>query len=493
MKFFHLSDLHIGLKLFHRDLLADQACVLHQITEYAKAERPDAVVIAGDLYDRAVPSAEAVETFDRFVSELTEAAPGAAILMISGNHDSAQRINCYRGILQRSNLYMIGLPPQRPEDHIEKVTLTDAFGPVNFYLLPYVRPSMVRGVFTKENTEKFKNNSPEVSEKTVGIKNESPEAYDRTVGRNKDIQETFDPTVGINKDFPEAFDSTVVQRKDFSEVSDPTVVQSSDSPEVFEKTDGIKNESPEAYDPTVGVKSDFSDGSDPTAVLSYEEALRGLLAREEIDARERNVLVSHQFYLPAGVAAGEVERMDSEVQTVGNIDAISAEVLSPFDYAALGHIHKPMKVGSEFIRYCGSPMPYSISEAGQKKGIIVVELGEKGEVSTRVLPLGSPHGVRVVRGTLDEVLRQGCDDYVSVILTDKVDLDVLDMQDRLRAAFPNLLEIRRESVRGADYEKGTLPQKELDPFELCCSFLGELDGGEQELLRDVIRTVQERI
>lgn len=434
MKFFHLSDLHIGLKLFHRDLLADQACVLHQITEYAKAEQPDAVVIAGDLYDRAVPSAEAVETFDRFVSELTEAVPKAAILMISGNHDSAPRINCYRGILQRSNLYMIGLPPQRPEDHIEKVTLTDAFGPVNFYLLPYVRPSMVRGVFTKENTEKFKNNSPEVSEKTVGIKNESPEAYDRTVG----------------------------------------------------------------------LKSDFSDGSDPTAALSYEETLRRLIVREEVDVRVRNVLVSHQFYLPAGVAAGEVERMDSEVQTVGNIDAVSAEVLSPFDYAALGHIHKPMKVGSEFIRYCGSPMPYSISEAGQKKGIIVVEMGEKprarnseGEgaafLTTRVLPLGSPHGVRVVRGALDEVLRQGCDDYVSVILTDKVDLDVLDMQDRLRAAFPNLLEIRRESGRGADYEKGALPQKEMDPFELCCSFLGELDGGEQELLRDVIRTVQERM
>ena len=112
--------------------------------------------------------------------------------------------------------------------------------------------------------------------------------------------------------------------------------------------------------------------------LSYNETLRRLIGREEINEAERNVLVSHQFYLPAGKNADEVERMDSEMRTVGNIDEVSADILERFDYAALGHIHKPMKAGSEFFRYCGTPLACSVSEAKQQKGIIMVEMEDKG-------------------------------------------------------------------------------------------------------------------
>lgn len=374
MKIFHLSDLHIGLRLYNRDLKEDQEAVFKEIADYAAEEQPDAIVIAGDLYDRAVPSAEAVEVFDRFVECLTAAAPGAVLMMISGNHDSGPRINCFRGILARQNLYMIGMPPKRPEDRIQQVTLFDEYGPVHVYLLPFVRPSMVR--------------------ETLGAAPEEP--------------------------------------------------------------------------------------------LSYEEALRRLLAREEICTEERNVLVSHQFYLPDGTDADTVERMDSEIRTIGNIDRVSSSVLEPFDYAALGHIHKPMKAGEERFCYCGTPLPVSVSEAGQKKGIVVVELGEKGKVKTRVLPLHPLRQVRIIRGALEEVLSQACGDYVSILLTDKEDLNVLDMQDRLRAAFPRLLEIRRETVRRADYQALPAPVKELDPFALCCAFLKEADPEEQEILRDVI-------
>ena len=130
-----------------------------------------------------------------------------------------------------------------------------------------------------------------------------------------------------------------------------------------------------------------------------------------------------------------------------------------FDYAALGHIHKPMKVGSEFIRYCGTPLACSVSEAGQQKGIIMVEMGEKGDVKTTVLPLKPLRQVRVIQGELEEVLRQACQDYVTVILTDRVDLDILDMQDRIRRAFPYLLEIRRENQRKAEYGKKMISEK----------------------------------
>ena len=380
MKFFHLSDLHIGLKLFNRDLREDQEYILRQITDLAVREQPQAVVIAGDIYDKAVPSAEAVEVFDRFIAGLNAALPDAAVMMIAGNHDSSPRINCFRSVLSRQNVYMIGQPPRAEGEQIEKVTLEDECGPVNFYLLPFVRPSMVKQL------------------------------------------------TGVDE-----------------------------------------------------------NGNN----LSYDETLRRLIGHEEIDLSQRNVIVSHQFYLPAGTHAEDVERMDSEIRTVGNIDQVSVEILEPFDYAALGHIHKPMKAGSEFIRYCGTPLACSVSEAGQQKGIVMVELGKKGDRKTTVLPLEPLRQVRVIRGELEEVLGQACGDYATVILTDKADLDVLDMQDRIRSAFPNLLEIRRETVRRADYGRTYAVQEELDPFELCCAFLNEPDDEEKALLRDVINTVQE--
>ena len=386
MKFFHLSDLHIGLKLIDRDLREDQEYILNQIIEAAKTEIPDAIVIAGDIYDKAVPSAEAVEVFDHFIGKLHDAVPDTVIMMISGNHDSAPRVNCFRSVLGRQKIYMIGLPPQREDEHIEKVTLCDEYGPVNFYLLPFVKPSMVK---------------------------------------------------------------------------------------MITKTDENGNN------------------------LSYNETLHRLIWREEINENERNILVSHQFYLPVGKDADQVERMESEIRTVGNIDQVSADILEKFDYAALGHIHKPMKVGSEFYCYCGTPLACSMSEAGQEKGIVVVEIKEKKSQSMpeeymekKVLPLIPLRQVKQIKGDLETVLSQSCGDYVTVIITDKVDLDVIDMQDRLRLAFPCLLEIRRETMRQANYTGKTAAEKLLNPFQLCCEFLSSVDDEEKEILQDIINTVQ---
>ena len=153
MKFFHLSDLHIGLKLIERDLREDQEYIFEQIIRLAKEQQPDAMVIAGDIYDKAVPSAEAVEIFDSFMKNLSEEMPQMPVMIISGNHDSAARLNCFRSILSRQNVYMIGTPPTTEEEHIEKVTLQDAYGDLHFYLLPFVKPSMVREIVgTREDT-----------------------------------------------------------------------------------------------------------------------------------------------------------------------------------------------------------------------------------------------------------------------------------------------------------------------------------------------------
>ena len=379
MKLFHLSDLHIGLKLYNRDLLEDQKYVFDQIIKYAKEEAPDVILIAGDIYDKAVPSAEAVEVFDDFIAELANETI-STVMTISGNHDSAPRVDTYRRVLAKQKLFMIGKPPVMPDEYIEKVTLTDEFGPVNFYLLPFVKPSMVK-LITGTDAD----------------------------GRN----------------------------------------------------------------------------------LSYNEAMHALIARENIDPNERNVFVSHQFYLPVGKTAEDIERMESEIRTVGNIDEISADFLATFDYAALGHIHKPMTVGDDRFRYSGTPMSYSVSEAGQKKGVVMVTLREKGSApSISVLPLEPLHEVRVIEDTLEEILKQGCDDYVTAVLTDKVEFDIFDMQARLRAAFPNLLEIRRVNTQRADYSRKIQADEELDPYELCCSFLKDIDEDSLAIIRDIINSIE---
>lgn len=378
MRLFHLSDLHIGLKLMNRDLTEDQQYIFNKIVRYAKERQPDAIMIAGDIYDKAVPSAEAVSLFDDFVTSLKGAVPQSTIMMISGNHDSAPRIDCFRQVLLKQNLYMVGNPPEKEEDHIERITLNDNYGPVHFYLLPFVKPSMVKNI------------------------------------------------IGTN------------------------------------------------------------DGRN----YSYNETLKKLIEREEINTEDRNVLISHQFYLPVNKKAEEIERADSEIRTAGNIDEVSGEVLLPLDYAALGHIHKPMKVGSDIYRYCGTPLAYSMSEAGQDKGIIEIEMKEKGIVETQVLPLKPLHELRIIEGELKDVLEQSCDDFVRVILTDKKDLNIFEMQEKLKNAFPRLLEIRRENIRKNNYQAVVKKDVKMDPFSLCTDFLNGVDEEEKELLEDIINHVK---
>ena len=246
MRFFHLSDLHLGIKLYEHDLLKDQKAVLDEIVALTRQYQPDAVVFAGDIYDRSVPPVEAVALFDDFMTQLRAALPNGEIMLIFGNHDSAQRLDVFRSELSDRGIHMIGNPPMQKGETIERITLTDDFGAVNFYLLPFVRPGMVRLVTgTKEN--------------------------------------------GDN--------------------------------------------------------------------LSYPEAFSRLLALSPLNPDERNVLVSHQFFLPDGGDAENIERAENEVKQVGNLDAIPASLIADFDCAALGHIHKPMKVGSETLRYCGIGVP----------------------------------------------------------------------------------------------------------------------------------------
>ncbi|MDE6312482.1 MAG: exonuclease SbcCD subunit D [Lachnospiraceae bacterium] len=376
MRILHTSDLHLGLRLKNYDLKEDQEYILKQVAEKAQEQKPDVMIIAGDIYDKAIPSAEAVHLFDGFVTELTERCPQMTILIISGNHDSPERIDCYSSILCRQNLYLAGLVPTEGE-FLKKVVLTDSFGVVNFYLLPFVKPFFVRSLMPKE-------------------------------------------------------------------------------------------------------------------AVTYEDAVRILLEREEIDRSQRNVLVSHQFYVTGN---SQVQRSQSEILTVGNVDAVSSELILDFDYAALGHIHTPMRAGAEHLRYCGTPLPYALDEAGQEKGMLLITLGEKGsELQIEKIPLTPLRQARKIEGKLFQVLMQASDDYVSVVLTDEEDLDTLDMQVKLREAFPHLMEIHRSKGIQINYQTAEqLKLEEVNPFQMFCEFYPDITQEEKEILQDIINEVKEEV
>ena len=198
MKFFHLSDLHIGKQLHRYNLKEDQQVILKEVITYAKELRPDAIVIAGDIYDKSVPSAEAVNVFDEFLTDLSEITPEIPILIISGNHDSPDRLKYASEILKRHHIYLAGNVPERPEEHIEKVTLHDAYGEVDFYLLPFMKPAYVKNIFADGTPETYSDAVKEIIKRGkidykdkrnvlvshqfyVGEKAESPETCDSEV------------------------------------------------------------------------------------------------------------------------------------------------------------------------------------------------------------------------------------------------------------------------------------------------------------------------
>ncbi len=377
MKFLHLSDLHIGKQLHHYNLLEEQADLLHQVVEHVKNEGPDAVIIAGDVYDTPVPSAEAVAVFDSFLSELDSLDNQVTICIIAGNHDSAKRLDYASQILAKHAIHIAGMPPVCEEEHLKKVTLSDAFGEVDIWLLPFVKPSHVRKLYPEES-------------------------------------------------------------------------------------------------------------------LSYSEAVKRLLEREEIDITKRNILVSHQFY--AGGGASPVTS-ESEVHVVGGIDNVDTTLLDKFDYAALGHIHKGQKIGKESNRYPGTIFPYSVSEAGEKSALLV-ELGEKGTpVTLTQLPLQPKRKVRSLKGELAEVLAQAteenCHDYVSITLTDEIEAS--HPREMLEEKYDHILEIRIDNARTRQLlALSDVEMESLQPYDAFSNFFQEMNGrtmteAEEAVLKKVLQ------
>lgn len=387
MRFFHLSDLHIGKQLHHYNLREDQEHILAEVISYAEKLHPDAVVIAGDIYDKSVPSGDAVTVFDDFLTRLSAVKPVIPILVIAGNHDSAQRLDYASRLLGSHQIYIAGKAPESEEDHLKKITLTDEYGKVNFYLMPFLKPGYVRGLCGGEMPE------------------------------------------------------------------------------------------------------------------SYTAAVQAVLEREEIDPGERNVIVSHQFYTGRDSRTGEEispKTCDSELLSVGGIDNVDISVLKEFDYAALGHLHGAQKAGSENVRYCGTLLKYSVSEAGQEKTLHLVTLGAKGDpANVEKLPLHPLRDVRRVRGELEEIISaadpEHRDDYVSVTLTDEI--DPYKPKEQLQKVYSHILEVRMDNERTRkklEFDEGEIRME--DPLDVFSDFYREMQGREMsEEETEILRFVFDKV
>lgn len=366
MKFFHLSDLHIGKTLHHYNLREDQENILNQVIQKAEELNPDAILIAGDVYDKSMPSAEAVNIFDDFLTRLTLIRPAIPIIIISGNHDSGERLDFASGILKHHQVYLSGKVPESSEESLRKVTLEDEHGKVHFWLLPFVKPAYVKHLWEE--------------------------------GESK----------------------------------------------------------------------------------SYHDTVQELINREHIDfANERNVLLSHQFYINGKESP---LTSDSETISVGGIDQVDVRAVKDFDYVALGHLHRPQKVGEEKIRYCGTLLKYSVSEADHKKSLTVVELPEKDAAPIiTAVPLKPLRDVRRKSGTLEEVLAnavtEDLEDYVGITLTDERELFM--PKEQLQGKYGRILEVRLENRKTR--EGLTDPAREailLEPFAVFRDFYEKMRGRE---------------
>lgn len=382
MKFFHLSDLHIGKQLHGFSLIEDQKYILNQILDMIRERRPDAVLIAGDIYDKSAPSAEAVSVFDEFLTGLAGIEKGPVICIVSGNHDSQERLSFGSRLFLEHKIYIVGNAPGRDMPEMQKIILEDQEGEVSVYLLPFFRPSFVREI-------------PGMEE-----------------------------------------------------------------------------------------------------VKTYEEAMRGLIAAAEPDFSSRNVLLCHQFFTSSGK---EPERSDSETVNVGGQDNIDVSAVAGFDYVAAGHIHRPQNIGSGNVRYCGSPLKYSVSEAGWDKSVTEVVLGKKGEVTMEKIPLKPLHDVRKIQGTLTEltspeILAQADPgDYVSVVLTDEAEL--YEPGQALARVYPRMLEWRVENSRTRyEMQDAALKEEKKSVLELFGDFYEQMRGTamdekQREVMEKIVRAV----
>lgn len=354
MRILHTADWHLGKVVNDFPMLEEQRNLLYQMIETIQTLDLDAVIIAGDLYDRALPPKEAVSLADEILTYLSDTLK-IPILLIAGNHDSNERLEYGARLFTQNNLFIAGTL----KEETQKVRING----VNFYLLPFADP-----------------------------------AYVREMTQNKDIRSMED-------------------------------------------------------------------------VARYQIAA----INKDLNPTEVNVLIAHGYVING--TADSVEASDSERPlTIGTAEYIPVSLLEDFDYVALGHLHKPQKVKESHIRYSGSLLKYSKSEANHKKQITLVEL-EKGNCTVTPLYLQPQHDMVVRRGYFKELLQESSQNYIFFELLD--DTVIFDPMNQLRKKFPRAMGLEYINRKQLSQTGIQVTQKDLKVKsfpDLFCDFYEEHTG-----------------
>ena len=356
MKLIHLSDLHLGKRVNEFSMLEDQEYILTKIINIIDEQNPQGVIIAGDVYDKSVPSAEAVELFDNFLFRLSKR--NLRVFVISGNHDSAERIAFGGRIMNKSRIYMSPVYNGK----VAPITVADDHGAVNIYMLPFVKPANVRRFYSEKE------------------------------------------------------------------------------------------------------------------IVSYTDAIKIAVDEMHIDKSQRNILVTHQFVTGA-------LRTESEDISVGGADNVDVCAFDGFDYVALGHIHRSQKCGSEYIRYSGTPLKYSFSEAKDHKSVTVPDIREKGNIELSFIPLTPKRDMVEIKGKYDEIMLRSFyegtnygEDYMHITLTDEEDIP--DVLTKLRVVYKNIMKLDYDNMRTRHSAEinGATDVKSKSPFEHFSDFYEQQNG-----------------
>ena len=381
MKILHLADLHLGKILQEQSLIEDQEYMLKEIIKIIKNEDIGAVLISGDVYDRSVPPAEAVNLLDNFLKILIKELK-IKVFIISGNHDSKDRLGFGSKIFEDEGLYI----ESKYNGNLRKIEIEDEYGKLNIYMLPFIKPVEVKQYFE----------------------------------------------------------------------------------------DDLEN--------------------------NYNTAINKIIKKEKINKEERNIILVHQF-----VTAGTVEpeRSESEVLTLGGIENVDVSNFDDFDYVAIGHVHRPQKIGRDTARYAGTMLKYSFSEINHNKTVPIIDFKEKGNIEINLKELAPIRDMREIKGPIEELLKKenyekgNINDYIKAIITNEE--TVYDAIGQIRRIYPNTLklEIRNsKTINSVEEQNLNLEKvKKKSELELFSDFYKsqnnvDLDENQKEIIKNIISEVK---
>ncbi len=379
MKILHLADLHIGKIIFEQSLLEDQEYMLNKIIEKIKAENIDAILIAGDVYDRSIPQADAIDLLDRFLNILIKELK-KKVFIIAGNHDSKERLGFGNKIFENEGLFI----SSKYEGKIKKVELQDEYGKLNIYMLPFIKPIEVKKYFDDET-------------------------------------------------------------------------------------------------------------------LSYDETIKKIIEKEDIDESQRNIILTHQFVTAIGE---EVERTESEVLTLGGTDNVDISNYNKFDYVAIGHVHRPQRIGRDTARYAGTMLKYSFSEVNHKKTMPIIDFKEKGNIDIKLVELKPLRDMREIKGPIEKLIEnyeeENANDYIRAIITNEE--PVYDAIGQLRRIYPNVLKLEVQNSKilsNIEFKTENLQKvkskSEVELFNEFYKFQNniELNVEQKNLIQEVVKEIKE--